>query len=424
MRSDEVRRRREMNAEKRRLRVDEDETIRVDGHIKDRENRYYKKASERFKTAGFILLLMLVLFGGVMLLRYREYITYGNFVYLFRDFGSVAFGSDGEYSEIAYNSQENMTFEQFRDGFAVVGTNSVSVYDKTGVEMCSGDEGFSYPAVGTSDKYLLAYDVGGEGYSIYNSITRIVSKKTDFPIITASVSDEGSYIITTESDKAKYVTELYSSALRRKMSIYKEKYVIDAAIDRDGKTIVIASVDDSGTGFSSEVAFYSSGMTDAVAVKNYQMTMPISAESLKNGVFAVLFDDSLRLYSDSGEVILEKSFGGADVTGFDTAGDRALVVCRENGLGTVCRVYLFDGDGNTVLDTVVNTRITNASCAIPGSTFAGYVVTPDGILGIKEDGSSEKYDFTGDVLDVTDTEGGPLVCTPTGAYPLKKENND
>lgn len=423
MRSDGASRRGEAGADRRRLRVGENETIRVDGHIKERENRYYKKVAERFRTTGFILLFLLVLFGGVMLVRYREYITYGNFVYLFRDFGSVAFGSDGKYSEITYNSQENMVFEPFRDGFALVGTTSVSVYDKTGVEVCSGKEGFSYPAAETSDKYLLAYDVGGEEYSIYNSITRIVTKKTEFPIITASVSDEGSYIITTESDKAKYVTELYSSALRRKMSIYKEKYVIDSAIDRDGKAIVIASVDDSGTGFAAEVAFYLSGLTDAVAVKNYQMAMPISVESLKNGVFAVLFDDALRIYSDTGEVLLEKSFGGAAVTGFDITRNRALVVCRENGLGTVNRVYLFDGDGNVLLDTVVDTRITSAAAALPEKSRACYVRVTDGILGINEDGSCEKIDFTGEILDITDTEGGTLVCTPTAAHPIDKSKD-
>ena len=95
------------------------EKIRVDGEIKHRENKYYQRLAENYKTAGFLLFLVFVVFCGVMMLRYNEYITYDNFVYLVRDFDSVN-GKDSESAvEIDLDVDDSSVVKQFREGFAV-----------------------------------------------------------------------------------------------------------------------------------------------------------------------------------------------------------------------------------------------------------------------------------------------------------------
>ena len=52
-----------------------EEKIRVDSEIKRRKNRYYEKVSDRYRTVGVLMILCLAVFGGVLLLKFGEYIT-------------------------------------------------------------------------------------------------------------------------------------------------------------------------------------------------------------------------------------------------------------------------------------------------------------------------------------------------------------
>ena len=201
-----------------------EEKIRVDSEIKRRKNRYYEKVSDRYRTVGVLMILCLAVFGGALLLKFGEYITYDNFVYLIRDFNSVT-DSASDYTEVSYQAQDSDVYVPFRDGFAAVGNSRVIVFDVGGSPLLTDEVSLSYPATASSEKYLLVYDIGGTTYSLYNSITRVIKNETDMPIISASVADDGSYIIVTEGKESKYLVKLYNSAFKLKMTVRKDKYV-------------------------------------------------------------------------------------------------------------------------------------------------------------------------------------------------------
>lgn len=382
------------------------EKIRVDGEIKHRENKYYLSLSEKYRTAGFLLFLIFVVFCGVMMLRYNEYVTYDNFVYLIRDFDSVNESDREGETEIALNVSEASVIDRFRDGFAVVSRDDVTLYDKTGVELVSEKEKFSYPAFVSSDKYLVAYDVGGSSYSVYNSITRVLSKKTEFPIISMSVSNTGAYILTTESDEAKYVTEVYNSTLTRTMSIYKDKFVISSAISDDGEYVAIASLSEVGADFACEVSFYKAGQTEALKTQVYVMSMPLMLDGLGDGNFVLLADDALRFFSKGGELISTCAVSGNGVSKFDAEQSGCMLVCKENPIGSENRVYIFDGEGNIVYDKTVKERVQGATLAYETSDYMGYITTSDSVFLITKDGENIEYGTDGAVLCTVDTDSG------------------
>ena len=241
------RRERERNRGRESTRKVSEELIRVDGELPVRENRYYKKISERYRAAGFLLILVLVLFLGVMLIRYGEYITYDNFVYLMRDLDSIR-GTDGA-DDIKYPAAGEGTFAAFKGGLAVHSEGVFTLYDSTGVELTSKNESMSYPAMAAGAEYLLLYDVGGRSYSLYNSLTRVMTHQTEGNIISASVSDSGAFAVTFASNEARYVTEIYGKALTRMMSIYKDKYVVSTAISDDGEYAAVVSVSEDTAGY-------------------------------------------------------------------------------------------------------------------------------------------------------------------------------
>ena len=277
-----------------------DGTIRVDGEIKRRKNRYYEKVSDRYRTVGVLLILCLAVFGGVLLLKFGEYITYDNFVYLMRDFNSVT-ESASDFTEVSYQAQDSDVYVPFRDGFAAVGNSRVAVFDVGGTPLLTDEVSLSYPAAAASEKYLLVYDIGGNTYSLYNSITRVMKQETDMPVVCASVADDGSYIIVTEGKESKYLVRYYNSAFKLKMTVRKDKYVTDAAISRDGELFAVSSIYEDGAHLMGEVAFYKNGADSETASYTYGTSMPVTASSHADGGFTVLFDDAVRFYSADGE---------------------------------------------------------------------------------------------------------------------------
>lgn len=398
------------------------EKIRVDGEIKQRENKYYLRLSDRYRTAGFLLFLVFVVFCGVMMLRYSEYITYDNFVYLVRDFDSVNNSGSAAKDEVLLDIDGDSTVERFREGFAVVSSDTVTLYDSTGVELVSEKESFSYPAVAAGEKYLIAYDVGGSSYSIYNSVTRVVAKKTEFPIICASVSDTGAYIVTTESDEAKYVTEVYNAALTRTMSIYKDKYVIASAMSDDGDYIAIASLSESGADFACDVSFYKVGQAEAVKTQTFIMAMPMILESMEDGKFVLLCDDAVRFFTSEGELISSTSVSGNGASHFDVQPWGAVLVCRENAIGSANRVYAFNSDGAIEYSEVVSDRVTGVRVPAADSGYTAYLTVPGGALLINENAERELYPSESEIICTVDMSSGPYICVYGKALRLTRES--
>lgn len=381
------------------------EKIRVDGEIKRRENKYYLMLSERYRIAGFVLFLAFVLFCGVMMVRNSEYITYDNFVYLIRDFDSMDSSGENAADEISLEISDTSALRPFRDGFAVAARDSVTVYDSTGVVLLSESERFSYPALAVSDKYIIAYDIGGKTYSVYNSVTRIVSRKTEFPIVCASVCGDGSFIVTTESDEAKYVVEVYNTALQNTMNIYKDKYVTAAAISSDGSRVATASLAENGADFACEISFYKVGESSAEKTVLYTMAMPLLMEGLDGGNFVLLCDDAVRFFSSSGELLSETAIGGNGALCFNAGRLGAILVCRENSMGTKNRVYTFDAEGSIIYSGVLDARISQAYISSKNTQYEGYVVDGEDVICLIPEGNVT-YSFESDVKRVIEMGSG------------------
>lgn len=395
-----------------------EQVIRVDGEIKRRKNVYYEKVSDRYRVFAFLMVLSLALLAGALMIVYGEHITYDNFVYLIRDLDSVK-ESSGGFTEVNFTADESAVVRPFRDGFVIIGNGEVTLYDKTGVVLCSEKEKFSYPHGTSSDKYVLVYDIGGTAYSVYSPVTRVIKKTTERPIISASVSNNGSYIVTTESSDAKYVTEVYDSSFKRTMSIYKDKYVIDSSIGKEGGTFVIASVAEQGAEFFAEVSFYKEGNDSPVKTYTYSMSMPVTASSFDGGNFSVLFDDCIRFYDGDGNVISESYVDNAKVAFYDTRPTGAVLVSSSFGINQGSTFSSFDKNGKEITSAHVNGKVTGAFAPQNNST-AGYVLTGDGeVLAVSGDGKTVSMVKDKNIRTVVDTHSGPVVMTLTKAYLLK-----
>lgn len=376
------------------------EKLRVDGEIKLRENRYYRLISERFRLAGFALFFAFTVFCGIILVRYSEYISYDNFVYLIRDLDNRESSGETHPTELELDIGDSAVIRPFRDGFAVARSDAVTVYDASGRELLSESESFSYPALAVSDKYIIAYDIGGKSFSVYNSVTRIVTKKTEQPIICASVCDNGTFTVTTESDEAKYVTEMYNTALQNTCHFYSEKYVVSSAVAENGTGIVSASLAESGNDYACEVSFSRTSDTAPYKSMMYSMSLPLEMSLLDGGSFVLVCDDAVRFFSSDGEQLSEHTVEGSGISCFDIESWGVILVCRENSLGTKNRVYAFDTEGNIIYETLIDRRVDSVHIARANGDALCYLTDKKCVTVLGYDGTSYEKEFDTEVTAV------------------------
>ena len=391
--------------------------INVSGRIRN-DNPYYLKIADRYRAAGFLLLVLFAVFAVIMLLKFGSNITYDNLVYLARDF-KVAMGTSAEsVSSVSYTSQENMAFAYFRDGVTVAGSSDVTLYGSSGEEVYSFSENYGYPVLSSSDKYMLVYSPGGKNYSLYNSVTRVLSKETAGEIIAADVSDSGAYVTVVSASSGKYDVEIFGDNLKRIMTVHKDKHVTDAAISPDGEFIAITSVVEGNIDFSSEVYVVRAGDVEPTARITSPSSVPYVADFTKDGTLFVIFDDKIVFYGDGFEPALSFDFEGLSPSCFGAAAGGVTVACRQNTLGTRTKVFSFDTEGKIIYNDTVPARVMEVAAPAESGDCAGYVKTGGEIIMLSVSGDNKSETYSGEVIRMIDTGSGLLVCTGSRAYKL------
>ncbi|MGN1346952.1 MAG: DUF5711 family protein [Eubacteriales bacterium] len=393
--------------------------LRVAGKIPPRVNRYYKKVAGIYKACGVVLLVGLAAFLLTVTMFFSDSVTYENLRYLARDFDAMLSSETEGFSTIVYNGSASMKFASFKNGLAAASGDKFLYFDATGIQMIEEDSGCSAPVLVPGDKYLLLYDLGGTSYSVYNQLTRIIRREADNKILTGDMSDSGAFLLVTRSRETRYVVEVYSAAFRHTMSIYKENYVLDAAISPDGESILIASAIPDDTDFCCEVAFCRVGQAEAVNTLTYTHTMPLDACTTEEG-FLLLCDTCLYFYDYDGNLTGTVPLSGVTLSYADESGRTVAVVGSVSALGTESRVLVLNAAGETLLDTVVeDVRVTGVRASRNPEQALVYLETPEGCLQIRPDGTRDAYDAgDADVIALVPVANGAILCTKTSAYPV------
>ncbi len=395
--------------------------VSVAGRIEPQINRYYLKVSRRYLVVGVVFMLVLLLYIGCVTVFLGDYVTYDNLKYLARDFNAMTLSADADFSKIVYNGSDDMAISYFRGGLAVCDNDAYMYYDTGGNLLIEDRLSYGMPVLAASDKYLMVYDVGGREYSVYNQLTEIISRDTTGDIVAGDVADDGSFIIASRSRETRYVVELYNASFAKVMSIYKENYVLDAAVSPDGKRVVICSAVPSDTDFNCEVEICKRGQADPVSITTYEHTMPLDVYTMENG-FVLLCDNGIYFFDYEGGIIDGMSFSGMRLKYADISDTTSAVVCSANALGSENRVMVFDsGSGAPIYDETLNYRVTGVYASANTKKALVYFTTPESVLRINSNGGFDAHTSDNEVLAVIPTARGALVCGENSAYPIFDE---
>ncbi len=385
---------------------------RADFARKDAYNTYYMRVSGWYRIGKWMLLLLFTVYLTLMMLSYRESMTYENLLYLLRDF-NVTSSVDGGFSSVSYDEQANMTFASYKGELVVAGSSEITFYDGNGGVVLQDSSVCRTPVLETGDKYLLVYDEGGTDYALYTAIACVTRNSTDSPIQSASVSDTGAFAIATRSHDSKYLVMMYSPSLKKIASYYRDTYVTDVTLSPHGEVLAILGISEEKGALGGVVTLCKSGsseMTDIPLIEE----IPLAASFLEDGSLAVVTDSAVRFYDSDGKESTCVAFQSMTLSHMDFSKTHVAVVCTEDTLGTSSRILVLDSTGTAVTDTVVHDRIT-AITASDGQ-IAAYVQGQNFVLYLPKNGTDPyTASYTGNLLNICEISAIPVFCFSTAA---------
>ena len=292
----------------------------------DVRSTYYETASVRFGIAQVVLFLALLAFVILSLLNNRELVTYENFYYFFKDLNAVNLDLY-DADTVNYPTDEIQSFTLYRKGLAVGGNNSVSIFTQSGRQLVSASVSYRNPVAIGSGKYLLVFDLGGNGYSLYNSYSQIHSGNTDDPIAAGAISPSGSFAIATRSEQDTLSTvSLYNDRFTLVNRYKKSGYVMDLSINDKGNLLAILLSDVSGGQYETSVFLYVPGESTHKASVMLESGLGISCNFTSSASLAVLSEKGIDYISYSGARSHVSDFGTKRILAADASSD-GLAVC-------------------------------------------------------------------------------------------------
>lgn len=355
------------------------------------EDGYGTRVGRRYRTAGLVITVLLVIFiPASLIFGYRE-LTYENVYYFFRELDTVLSSDVRSTGAISYGSGEERSYAAFKGGIAVADRYSVAVYSAGGRRTAELNVGYFNPQLRTSDKYLLIYGASDGAFSVCNSFVRLYSETLDSTIYGADINSRGEVLVHTSNSKYSAVLYLYGSGFAREAAYYISDYVTACALSDDGRYVLAAAVDTEGGEYISELRLYRRGETDCTVLLDLDGELMLRCGALSNGFYAVT-DCGIYLLDRSGNTSGRAALTSGQNPISLAAGDDCVVMAARDADGYSLLCITASGESREM-------RLDSAPLALGVAGHRAYVLL---------DGAVAEYDL--------DRSGSPVLleCAPGG----------
>lgn len=341
---------------------------------------YFEEVSIRYATVQLVCIMLLAVFAAVSLLTNSALLSSENLLYFAKDMATSMSQREGAARDtLVYTADEDNRYALYRDGLAVLGGEKLTVFTATGREAYSKYLAYATPRLCPSGRYLLAYDLGGKAYSLYNSFDCVESGMLTTPIRGVAVANDGSYCIITDGVEHASLVTLYNERFREVAYYNINEYTICADLTEDGSRLLLASLSSQSGRMTTHIMLSTPGKQTPDAEWTVSDAYPVAAAWLENGNIMLLSTDFVAWYDGEGKELKRHSFLTDDVRSYRTTDEGCILLCRANSYDAATRILAFDKNGEEMYNIVIDTRVTDVAMA-------------DGRLAVLTDGEARFYD--------------------------------
>lgn len=181
--------------------------------------------------------------------------------------------------------------------YYVLTDTNIAAYSNNGKTVFNELHGFANPILSVSSTRAMVYDQGGKLIYFYNLSGKIESIEANDEIITASMSNDGDFAVSTQSDSNASVVKVYNSK-------FKEVYTWNSAIgivnnvlvNNAGKRLAITTLNVESGEYNSKLIILDIKKTDnADPLHTYELgkSLPLALYNNGSGI-SIVCNDSYK----------------------------------------------------------------------------------------------------------------------------------
>ena len=330
-----------------------------------------RKKPNIFLRLGASFLSLLLIAGAVCLVVFRDelnvdalkrYITYRT---LTKD-------AIGRAESFPYDGMSTDVYANLNGSLLVAGSSGIRLYSPSGVLLEEDQTILETPAIHTSGRYAVVYDLGGTALRLYGPEKQLLALDREGTILFATVNSSGWMAVTHQSGGHKGVVTVFGGKQEKKMQFnFSSRFVTDALVTEDNSSLAVVTIGQEEEGFQSSLLFYS--LNAALEAGTHHDTAPVSQHALGNVVFLSLTsgnntlrlpgDNSLLLCSPSGETALY-DYNGRYLKDFSLGGDSySLLLLGKYRAGNASEVIIVNDRGNVSGELSFTEQVLSISAA-------------------------------------------------------------
>ena len=319
---------------------------------------YLAKASYRYAYFRRILWILLVLVIVAFILSGS--LSYDKLYYLTKDIKLANDYVNSVHDTITYNVGNSQSFSTYREGLAIASRERFSVFSAGGREIFSSNHSCGNPALASSDKYVLLYDVGGKQFSLYNSFSNVKSETLDYSIYGASISKNGTFALITRAERYDSVVSVFKTNGTRYDYNFSDGRVISVSLSENGSEMVVLLAFANGDDFSTELRSYRVGKENYNSANVTFNGIPYAVRILDGGNVILVGANGVNTFSSNLNLLNEyftdeeiyRYYFGEDSIALShlskESGKTEVVILNKRG--KVDKKYLFD---DRILDIAI-----------------------------------------------------------------------
>ena len=320
---------------------------RKEDEFYDEEREGQEKSSPRSKSTikyvRYLLLLIMVMVALIMLFANRDQINGDNFRRLMAKINLGVSSGAIESGHLQLGTGETVVY---KDGFAHASVEKLIITDKNGTEFQNTTLGYRTPCISANNRYVLVYDSDGTGLMVADSFSVLFEKNMEDNIVTARMNDDGYLVVVTEGDGFLAKVYVFDSSFKE---IYRyrslNRYILDAAISADNKSVIVSAMNTSQSEITAEIQCFRLNKEEVQWSVGFGQTPCVRLTVKGNGTICGLFSwgmvamngkgKEIGRYSFENQVLqcysMEEASRNVFVVSATENGDGKVIVCNEKG---------------------------------------------------------------------------------------------
>ncbi|MBQ9747137.1 MAG: hypothetical protein IJW21_09995 [Clostridia bacterium] len=311
------------------------------------ESVYYERIADYYNIVKFAMLALLAVFVLAVAIFCNQDLRAENFKYLFKYIDVDPVATSSNYNDIYYNSNEKTVFAFYKGDLAVIGDGKLKLYNIAGNNILDEKLESENAVCDADGKYLVLYYPGENTLSVYNSFSKLYGITYDYPVISASAGENGSFAVITREASYRSAVYIYNSTFK---SVYtwrsNEKYAVSAAVSPDGKNAAVLTYAKHDGTYMRELAVRNISKDKSVLTVSSEGGIPLKAGFFAGGRLYCLFSDGIVFYNKDFEQTEKISFS-EEIQFFRAFSDGIVTVTGKTKAD--CKVSFYGSDGEKKL---------------------------------------------------------------------------